>query len=147
MNDDKTILQELATHLKSAIRAQAPTSSRELEESIDVVVKKTMEGFIIEGSAIYYEKYIRSGRKPGAKGIPINDLIEWIRTGKKQIPGMKERQQAFMFQYSIKKKGIKANPFVIRALDEQSLVIEEKIEGAMGAYVDTYIDYMFNRFA
>lgn len=73
-------------------------ASGTLINSIEAVVKETMSGFEIVGSAVYYAKYVENGRRAGAKGVPIEALIEWIRIKRIVIEGRSERSTAFMFQ-------------------------------------------------
>ncbi|MFQ8806207.1 MAG: hypothetical protein ACLR8Y_15435 [Alistipes indistinctus] len=83
MSKPLDILDQLAEHLKKALQTdlsvQMRVASGTLINSIEAVVKETMSGFEIVGSAVYYAKYVENGRRAGAKGVPIEALIEWIR--------------------------------------------------------------------
>ena len=110
MSKPLDILDQLAEHLKKALQTELSVQMRvvsgTLINSIEAVVKETMSGFEIVGSAVYYAKYVENGRRAGAKGVPIEALIEWIRIKRIVIDGRSERSTAFMFQSSIRRKGI-----------------------------------------
>jgi len=58
-------------------------------------------------SLFSYYQYIESGRKKGAKGIPISVLIDFIKSKNIKPNNISVNQLAFIFQKSIKEKGIK----------------------------------------
>ena len=95
MSKPLDILDQLAEHLKKALQTelsvQMRVASGTLINSIEAVVKETMSGFEIVGSAVYYAKYVENGRRVGAKGVPIEALIEWIRIKRIVIDGRSER--------------------------------------------------------
>ena len=72
MSKPLDILDQLAEHLKKALQTelsvQMRVASGTLINSIEAVVKETMSGFEIVGSAVYYAKYVENGRRAGAKG-------------------------------------------------------------------------------
>jgi len=142
------VLEQLAEMLDSRMRGelirQGHRVTGALFDSVKSVVNQTMLGWEIVGNAVVYARWVEEGRRPGAKGVPIEALIEWIRQGKKQLPGMSERSQAFMFMQSIKRKGIKPSHFIATTLEEMSDVIDERITEACGQMVDTFMEQMFN---
>lgn len=144
------ILQPLAHYLRDCLRERLQkdnhNASKELSNSIKVVVRNTMQGFVIEGSSLYYGVYLEHGRKPGAKGIPLDALLEWIHVRNITIEGMKDKSIAFMFQQSIKRKGIAAVNWIQDTLDDCETRINEDITKAMGAYVDIIIETIFVQF-
>ena len=150
MNRPLDILGQLAEHLKKALQTelsvQMRVASGTLINSIEAVVKKTMSGFEIVGSAVYYAKYVENGRRAGANGVPIEALIEWIRIKQItiEIEGRSERSTAFMFQSSIRRKGIAPSLFITRTLQNQESTIDRSIHAACGELVNYYIETMFN---
>ena len=142
------ILGQLAEHLKKALQTelsvQMRVASGTLINSIEAVVKKTLSGFEIVGSAVYYAKYVENGRRAGAKGVPIEALIEWIRIKRIVIDGRSERSTAFMFQSSIRRKGIAPSLFITRTLQNQESTIDRSIHAACGELVNYHIETMFN---
>lgn len=142
-------LQPLASYLQSQLRAmlasQGHSTSGELSQSVEVVVRQTMEGFVIEGSALEYGLYLEKGRKPGTKGVPIEALLDWIHERNITIDGMKDESVAFMFQASIKEKGIEPSRWIETTLDANVARIDSDIEAAMGRFVDIIIDTIFTQ--
>ena len=142
------ILGQLAEHLKKALQTELSVRMRvasgTLINSIEAVVKETMRGFEIVGSAVYYAKYVENGRRPGAKGVPIQALIEWIRVKRIVIEGRSERSAAFMIQNSIRRKGIAPALFITRTLQNQERTIDQSIHAACGELVNHHIETMFN---
>lgn len=77
-----------------------------------------------------YAEYLDRGRRPGAKKVPIQALIKFIkiRNLQSKIKGRKGRftninQIAFMIQNSIYRKGIKGRKFLISGLEEGDEII------------------------
>lgn len=148
MSKPLDILGQLAEHLKKALQTELSVQMRvvsgTLINSIEAVVKETMNGFEIVGSGVYYAKYVENGRRAGAKGVPIEALIEWIRIKRIMIEGRSERSTAFMFQNSIRRKGIAPSLFITRTLQNQEGVIGQSIHAACGELVNYHIETMFN---
>lgn len=142
------ILDQLAEHLKKALQTELSVRMRvasgTLINSIEAVVKETMNGFEIVGSAVYYAKYVENGRRAGAKGVPIHALIEWIRVKRIVIEGCSERSAAFMIQNSIRRKGIAPALFITRTLQNQERTIDQSMHAACGELVNHHIETMFN---
>lgn len=144
-----SVLRPLADYLQSQLRAtleaQGHNASGELAKSVRVVVRRAMEGFVIEGAALTYGVYLEHGRKAGAKGVPIDALLEWIHQRNITIAGMKDRSVAFMFQASIKRRGIEPAKWIEQTLEMSEARIAADIETAMGRYVDVMIDSIFTQ--
>ena len=143
------LLRPLASYLQSQLRStlasQGHNSSGELSQSVEVVVRQAMEDFVVEGSALSYGLYLEQGRKVGAKGVPIDALLDWIHERNIIIEGMKDQSIAFMFQSSIKAKGIEPARWIETALNKSESRISTDIEAAMGRYVDQIIDTIFTQ--
>ena len=108
-------------------------------------MRQAMEDFVVEGSALSYGLYLEQGRKVGAKGVPIDALLDWIHERNIIIEGMKDQSIAFMFQSSIKAKGIEPARWIETALNKSESRISTDIEAAMGRYVDQIIDTIFTQ--
>jgi hypothetical protein len=70
-----------------------------------------------------YFQWVQSGRKPGAKGVPIDSIEQWIRDRKlkgrdKKGKFIKNRNFAFAIQKNIKKFGIRPSNFLDVAVDK-----------------------------
>jgi len=102
-------------------------SNSELMKNIKVKVEDERLVILV---ADYY-RWIESGRKVGAKGIPISVLIDWIRRKKIKSSGVSINQLAFMIQRSIKKTGISKRPFLTQAYNEASKEFDKKLNGVI----------------
>lgn len=145
------VIKLLAQHLKDSLRAELVAAGHkatgELTDSIDVTVEMSVRGFEIVGSALFYARFVESGRKPGKKGIPIDVLVAWIQQRKITIEGASEKSAAYMIQRSIKKKGIEPFPFIGRTLDVSADRIDDDITQVASRQVDIIIEDMFNSLA
>lgn len=65
-----------------------------------------------------YGQYVQSGRRRGAKGVPIAALLDWIRERNIKPRDMTERQLAFAIQRNIKKFGIRPSNWFDNAIDK-----------------------------
>lgn len=78
-----------------------------------------------------YADYIDSGRKRGAKGVPIKDLIQWIQE-KNISSSIPVEQLAFAIQRSIQRKGIRPRPFLEKVHEEvhnlTALFVQRELE-------------------
>ncbi len=69
----------------------------------------------------FYGQFLDSGRRRGARGVPIDVLMKWIRENRLQGRSKKgrfisTRSLAFVIQASIKRKGIKKRNFILPAI-------------------------------
>ncbi len=144
---NKEILQPIADYLKKELQEeliqQEHKATGELINSIDVVVNEILGGFEISGSSIFYGQYVERGRMKGARGVPIDALINWIKVRGIKIGSASEKSMAFMFQASIKKKGIKPSLFVEKTLKKYKNKIGSDIEQYMYSHVLGIIEKIF----
>lgn len=85
-----------------------------------------------------YTKYIESGRKRRAKKVPISIILKQLKR-KNVTPS---NSLAFAIQNSIYKKGIRARPFIDRAVKEAQNAITVDIQD----YMDATIQDVLNKF-
>lgn len=93
-------------------------------------------------SVLDYWIYVESGRKIGAKNIPLSVLVDWIK--KNRIQGrdkksgrfIKVNTLAFIFQRSIKIKGISKRPFLTEAYNSTILEFDKKLDGVIDSILD-----------
>jgi hypothetical protein len=71
-----------------------------------------------------YAQWVHNGRKPG-KMPPVSAISLWAKRKWIDIP-------PFVIARSIAKKGTKANPFMIRAMNSQESNIRSIIQGEIG---------------
>ena len=107
-------------------------SDSELMRSMKIEVED--ERLVI--SVADYYRWIESGRRVGAKGIPISVLVDWIKRKRIQPSGVSINQLAFMIQRSIKKTGISKRPFLTEAYNYASKEFDEKLNGVINAVLD-----------
>ncbi len=78
-----------------------------------------------------YGKFVDSGRRRNAKGIPISDLIQWIQE-KNIVTRVPIESLAYAIQRSIIRKGIKPRPFLEQVQEEvhklTALFIQKQVE-------------------
>jgi hypothetical protein len=119
------------------LRAQGHIATSKLVDSVKVEVRRTAYGYIIEGKAEGYARYVDRGRRAGARRVPIDAIMSWIKVRNISVSGMKERDLAFAIQTNIFKFGIPTNRdsgktgFVTTTLERNTTTIKEMINTAM----------------
>ena len=127
-------LYQIATFLKEDIKQQllddGHRATGELIESINTVVSKGSDMFVIEGMMGKTGLFIITGRQAGAKGVPIDALVKWIEN-KGFSDGIRStRGIAFAIQKSIKEKGIKPDDFIGKVFEKDRDLIYQKLQSA-----------------
>jgi len=127
-------LYQIATYLKADIKQQllddGHRATGELIESIETIVSKGSNVFTIEGYMGKQGLFIISGRQPGAKGIPIQALVDYLNN-KNFGRGIDEtRGVAFHIQKRIKKEGIKPDDFIEKVFEKDKDLISQKLNDA-----------------
>lgn len=89
-------------------------ASGKLQNSITAVSGRDSISISMED----YGEFVQSGRRKGAKGVPISALIDWIRERRIKPRDMTERQLAFAIQRNIKKFGIRPSNWFDNAIDK-----------------------------
>lgn len=142
------VIKELAGYLKLAVRGSLIESkhvaTRDLESSIDCPTSKAGNVYTITGVALYYAKWVESGRRRGTKGVPIDTLIDWLHV-KRMSTGnaKKDRSKAFAIQRSIKRKGIKPTRFIQKALTANGGKVDRMLTGIVSKRIDDTMDKLF----
>jgi hypothetical protein len=90
----------------------------------------------VELDLLNYSQYVDSGRKPGSMP-PIKAILRFMKGNKMGS----STQVAFAIAHSIKKRGIKAIPFIS---DLQLLFISDLIEAPLPKKLDTELDSILN---
>lgn len=147
MNNDefrKLLLEAVGESLKETwievLRALPPTTAGypALEDS-ELIKNVTYKIDDATGSVSlylpFYEKYIESGRRAGAKPPPIDVIIKWMK--RKGIAVGQENRVAFAIARGISKNGIKARPFTDTAVEKSTentgIIIELAVSGWLDA--------------
>lgn len=99
-------------------------SNSDLLKSLKVEVKD--ERLVI--SVYEYYKFVESGRKVGAKGIPTSVIIDWLKRKNIKPNGISINSLAFIIQRSIKLNGISKRPFLTEAYNETLKIFDDKLD-------------------
>jgi hypothetical protein len=110
-------------------------ASGRLRDSVEVTVVPSETNPIIKVFMDDYWSFVQSGRMPGKRGVPIEEIEKWIKsrglTGRdKKGRFIKRKSFAFGIQTNIKKFGIRPSNFLDKALN--LLEANQKIEEALG---------------
>lgn len=141
------IMDALGTFLDGKIVDQLVSNgklaSSNLLNSITHQVNETLQGVEVVGTMIHYGRFVESGRKVGAKGVPVQVLMEWIRTKGIESDLTKSRSIAFAMQKTIKRKGIKPLPFIENAIRESVATADRLANDAMTEDIERELDIIF----
>jgi hypothetical protein len=102
-----------------------------------------------------HAQWMDSGRRAGAKRVPISALINWLKryrvvsrdkkTGKYQKSAEGSiNSTAWAIQKAIFKNGIKPRPFIESTLDYAEGLLEDAIEEVMIPEIISIVDFHFN---
>jgi len=131
MKDLRPELQIIAKYLKfqllEELEDREHIASGKLKKSMEVLVLKIVNGFNIQGKYLDYGAKIEQGTRPG-RLVPLSSLVEWIRY--KKMRGTFRGGTAFSIQQSIKRNGIRPDPWQTRTLQRAEPLISQKIEVA-----------------
>lgn len=148
MPSTRQILDALGDYLDGKIVDQLVSggkfASSELLNSITHEVRETLEGIEVVGEMVFYGQFVVSGRKVGAKGVPVQVLIDWLRLKGIESDLLKARSISFAIQKTIKEEGIKPFPFIENAIRESIVTIDRGVEDAWGDKIERELDIIFN---
>ena len=95
----------LVKKLKQEVEVQKHVARGTLRDSFEYRVKSTGNGISLEIWSEDYGQYVETGRKPGAKRVPITALMEWIRIKAIASDDKQVRSIAFAIQEKIFREG------------------------------------------
>ena len=100
------------------------------------------KGGVLQIAMFDYAKYVISGRRAGAKKVPISALIKWIKQkGLTPRAGQSINQLAFAIQTAIFKRGIKGRPFLSKgAIIALTRQMSKKLADTVVKYIDSKIE-------
>ena len=151
-------LQELAEIIKAYIIETAERGGRhKFRKDKSGFVAETKVFFDTDGIVIRlpdYAQNIDKGRRPGAKGVPILELVKWIkryRVGGRANPGGRFKKVkagdvnsiAYAMQKAIIKNGIKARPFIQQSLQFAEELLAEAIDTIIIPEIITKLEFIF----
>lgn len=147
MPSTRQILDSLGTYLDGKIVDQLVSggkfASSELLNSITHQVNETLEGVEIVGEMVFYGQFVVSGRKVGAKGVPVQVLMDWLRLKGIESDLIKARSISFAIQKTIKEEGIEPFPFIENAIRESIVVLDRAANEAWGEKIERELDIIF----
>lgn len=148
--DDKElrdILIAIGEVITANIRAELAAINLQDSRIIDSIDYKVQVPYI-QIEIADYAKYIEHGRLPG-KYVPIKPLIDWIK--RKGIQGRNKKGRfisvnslVFAISASIKRRGIKARPFIKKAIDNSQKEIAKIVELNLQEILDDTINEIIN---
>ncbi len=132
---EKELLKELQVATQQVLATNALGNS-ELSKSIEYVYKNNQ--FILLAND--YFTYVSTGRRPRARKVPVEDLIQWMK--KKGITprlGSSYSQTAFAISEAIYKNGIKAKNYINPVIDVATEIITEDLATNLSEQIATEI--------
>lgn len=131
--------KELLTATQHVLIKQGVDEDSELVKSLTYVY----DGDFFKLIAYDYYFWVSKGRKIGAKKVPVEDLIAWIKD--KGIITTNINSTAFAIQRAIYKNGIKAKNYEDSVVDVSiELISEEIAEQLSEIIVDDIVDAIEN---
>ena len=134
----------LENDIKEILLEKGHNSTGELVKSIKNVVRRGSDSFTIEGSMAIQGRFVISGRERGAKGVPIDALVEWIENKgfADSVNGV--RGVAFAIQKTIKEKGIKADDFIGEVFEKRAARITNKLNNIVKDALEASLTNLVN---
>lgn len=151
MGTSENIRKDIADFIRDTLQMellnQGHVASEALFNSIECITENTLLSVDFTANALFYAPFVNDGRKKGVKGIPLDELLSWIRLRKFSLEGKKESSVAFAIQNSIKQKGIKPSRFVDRSVAhiERSKRLERNVEELMSHFIEDKMMQIFNK--
>lgn len=145
------VAEWLKAKLNKELEEQGHIATGNLANSIEVTIKRFLDGWEIQGFFLHYGKYVDTGRRAGVKRVPLDALIEWMRVKKMDLRGKSERSVAFAIQTAIFKKGIptdgdeRKKRWISRTLEDNEQEIFDRIQPIMYQFVEVEFTNMIER--
>ncbi len=133
----KSIADDLVRNLALSIKQSKKIASGKLIKSLMPKLSFSASVMEINILALFYAKFVDSGRKKFVKRIPVKILLKWIRQ-KNFTSGTtkKDLSVAFAIQESIFLNGIKPANFIQGAFDKTQRDIDKEIVDAVQKEVE-----------
>lgn len=157
MEKVKQQLELIGEYIKNSLivelAQQGHRATGTLMESIEHRVLASSTFALLHGEFIFYGRFVESGRRPGAKRVPVDVLEAWIRQKGFETDAKKVRGMAFAIQRTIFEKGISTpqswagestKNFLTKTLDGLADRIEKDIEQAVDEQMEVTIINMIN---
>jgi hypothetical protein len=148
-------LKIIGAYIKEALivelALQGHNATGTLINSITTNVLSTPNASILFGEFVYYGRFVDTGRRAGARRVPIDALIKWIKQKGFESVAKKIRGMAFAIQKTIFEKGISTaqswkgeatKDFMTKTLKNLEPQITNDIEKAAEQSIEAIIDNM-----
>ena len=113
--------EDLQAFTRQIMVGQGVEDSSDLVKSVSYRYKNNMFSLMAND---YYQA-VSKGRKPRAKKVPIEDLLDWMK--KKNIGGANKNSVAYAIQQAIYRHGITGKNFEEAVIDANTKIIEEQM--------------------
>jgi hypothetical protein len=147
--------QFVINELGKELIKQDHKATGELIASLDYKTEIGTDLFSIIIEMNDYGRYVNTGRKRGAKKVPIKALIEWVKQKGIETNNKKAIGVAFAIQKTIQKQGVptinsrkkgKRTGFVDDTIERIGGEIENRLSDAAEKEIDVYIDNLVKGF-
>lgn len=143
------IFEYLKFQMIEELQRQGHNVTGKLIESIDKEINFGTDYVQLDGSFIYYGKFVDTGRRAGGKKVPIAALEDWIRAKGFERDAKKVKGMAFAIQTNIWKKGIstsqswageRTKDWMTKTLNTNDEFITTELNKSIGVAFDLAID-------
>lgn len=148
-------LRTIGSYIKDALIVelvlQGHNATGTLINSITTSVLSTPNASILFGEFVYYGRFVDTGRRAGARRVPIDALMKWIKQKGFESDAKKIKGMAFAIQKTIFEKGISTaqswkgeatKDFMTKTLKNLEPQITNDIEKAAEQSIELIIDNM-----
>lgn len=104
--DIKDVGQFIINELAKELIKQDHSATGKLIASLDYRVVNSTVGQTLLVEMLDYGKYVNTGRKRGARKVPVKALVEWVKQKGIETNNKKALGIAFAIQKTIEKEGI-----------------------------------------
>lgn len=152
-------LKEIAVAIKEFMFAELELNSpHKIRRDKSGLWEKTEVTFTTDGGKITLPDYayaLDSGRKPGLRLVPLQDLVKWLKRYRilgRSRPSGKFRKTsqdsinnaAVAIQKAIFRNGVKARPFIEKTLEFQDILVASVVDEIMLPEIVSILDFTFS---
>jgi len=157
INQLENVLRYVFSYLKQQMIAelilQGHKATGQLIESIDNEITSSTELVKLDGTFVYYGRFVDTGRRAGGKKVPIDAIIEWIKVKQfesdiKKIKGMAFAIQQNIFKHGISQqsswRGTTTGQFMTKVLENNKQQISDDVRKAVQTSLESAIFSIVN---
>ncbi len=133
------IYEYLQVSMIAELQSQGHSNTNTLINSVHQEIIRSTDFIQLNGMFVFYGKFVDSGRRAGARRVPIDVLEEWIKQKGFENDAKKIRGMAFAIQKTIFDKGISTSQswkgeatknWMTKVLVEKDLQIKDDVFNA-----------------